>query len=414
MQKAPKIRFDGYTEDWEQRKLSELLSFSNGFNGSKDMYGEGIPYISVMDILNNDVITYDTIQGKVNLDDRVAQRYIVEYGDILFQRSSENIEDAGRSNVYVDTERTAVFGGFVIRGKKVSEYDPIFMKKNLETHEVRNQITSRAQGAQHINVGQETLGSVKAYFPSLNEQKIIGIFFQTLDSIITLHQKECEKMLDFKGYMLSKMFPQNGEKVPEIRFEDFTEDWEQRKLGEISLTFEYGLNAAAKEFDGENKYIRITDINDYTHEFMIDNVTSPDTDLSNAENYKLSVGDILFARTGASVGKSYIYKESDGLVYYAGFLIRARIKDEVNPEFVFQNTLTKDYEKYIAVTSQRSGQPGVNAQEYSEYKIMLPTRAEQDKISDYLRSLDHLITLHQRKRDELVKIKKYMLQNMFV
>lgn len=378
------------------------------------MYGEGIPYISVMDILNNDVITYDTIQGKVNLDDRVAQRYIVEYGDILFQRSSENIEDAGRSNVYVDTERTAVFGGFVIRGKKVSEYDPIFMKKNLETRQVRNQITSRAQGAQHINVGQETLGSVKAYFPSLNEQKIIGIFFQTLDSSITLHQKECEKMLDFKGYMLSKMFPQNGEKVPEIRFEDFTEDWEQRKLGEISLTFEYGLNAAAKEFDGENKYIRITDINDYTHEFMIDNVTSPDTDLSNAENYKLSVGDILFARTGASVGKSYIYKESDGLVYYAGFLIRARIKDEVNPEFVFQNTLTKDYEKYIAVTSQRSGQPGVNAQEYSEYKIMLPTRAEQDKISDYLRSLDHLITLHQRKVEVYKKMKQYMLRNMFV
>ena len=185
-------------------------------------------------------------------------------------------------------------------------------------------------------------------------------------------------------------------------------------MGEISLTFEYGLNAAAKEFDGENKYIRITDINDYTHEFMIDNVTSPDTDLSNAENYKLSVGDILFARTGASVGKSYIYKESDGLVYYAGFLIRARIKDEVNPEFVFQNTLTKDYEKYIAVTSQRSGQPGVNAQEYSEYKIMLPTRAEQDKISDYLRSLDHLITLHQRKVEVYKKMKQYMLRNMFV
>ena len=202
-------------------------------------------------------------------------------------------------------------------------------------------------------------------------------------------------------------------KNPKIRFKGYTDAWEQRKLGEISLSFEYGLNAAAKEFDGENKYIRITDINDYTHEFMIDNVTSPDTNLSNAEKYKLSVGDVLFARTGASVGKSYIYRNSDGLVYYAGFLIRARIKDEVNPEFVFQNTLTKDYEKYIAVTSQRSGQPGVNAQEYSEYKIMLPTRAEQDKISDYLRNLDHLITLHQRKCDETKELKKYMLQKMF-
>lgn len=129
---------------------------------------------------------------------------------------------------------------------------------------------------------------------------------------------------------------------------------------------------------------------------MTDDLTSPNINLSNAGNYKLSRGDILFARTGASVGKSYIYKESDGIVYYAGFLIRARIKEEVNPEFVFQNTLTKDYEKYISVTSQRSGQPGVNAQEYAEYKIMVPNKEEQDKISDYMRKFDNLISLHQR------------------
>lgn len=182
----------------------------------------------------------------------------------------------------------------------------------------------------------------------------------------------------------------------------------------MSSSFEYGLNAAAKEYDGKNKYIRITDIDDSSHEFLTDEVTSPDTDLSIADNYRLSDGDILFARTGASVGKTYIYKDSDGLVYYAGFLIRARIKREYNPEFVFQNTLTADYKKYIAVTSQRSGRPGVNAQEYSEYKIMIPSKAEQDKISTYLRGLDHLITLHQRKCDELKNIKKFMLQNMFV
>lgn len=200
---------------------------------------------------------------------------------------------------------------------------------------------------------------------------------------------------------------------PKIRFKGYTDAWEQRKLSELSDSFEYGLNAAAKEFDGENKYIRITDIDDASHEFNVDDVTSPDIDLANAGNYKLAEGDILFARTGASVGKTYIYKASDGLVYYAGFLIRARIKKEYNPEFVFQNTLTADYEKYIAVTSQRSGQPGVNAQEYSEYKIMVPGKEEQDKISAYLGSLDHLITLHQRKCEEVKKLKKYMLQNMF-
>ena len=201
--------------------------------------------------------------------------------------------------------------------------------------------------------------------------------------------------------------------TPKIRFKGFKDDWEQRKLGDIASSFEYGLNAAAKEYDGENKYIRITDIDDNTHEFLTDSLTSPDIDLTGADNYKLIEGDILFARTGASVGKSYIYRNSDGLVYYAGFLIRARIKEECDAEFVFQNTLTDRYNKYIAVTSQRSGQPGVNAQEYAEFEIKVPKKEEQTKIGTYFRNLDHLITLHQRKCDETKQLKKFMLQKMF-
>ena len=200
---------------------------------------------------------------------------------------------------------------------------------------------------------------------------------------------------------------------PKIRFKGYTDDWEQRKLGEIAFSFEYGLNAAAKEYDGENKYIRITDIDNNTHEFLTYNLTSPDIDLTDAENYKLAEGDILLARTGASVGKSYIYRDSDGLVYYAGFLIRARIREEYDAEFVFQSTLTDKYNKYIAVTSQRSGQPGMNAQEYSEFEIRVPEKEEQTKIGTYFRILDYLITLHQRKCEETKKLKKYMLQKMF-
>ena len=200
---------------------------------------------------------------------------------------------------------------------------------------------------------------------------------------------------------------------PKIRFKGYCNDWERRKLGDIASSFEYGLNAAAKEYDGENKYIRITDIDDNTHKFLTDNLTSPDIDLTGADNYKLTEGDILFARTGASVGKTYIYRNSDGLVYYAGFLIRARIKEEYDAEFVFQNTLTDRYNKYIAVTSQRSGQPGVNAQEYAEFEINVPKKEEQTKIGTYFRNIDHLITLHQRQCENAKKLKKFMLQKMF-
>ena len=203
------------------------------------------------------------------------------------------------------------------------------------------------------------------------------------------------------------------ERTPNIRFKGFTDAWEQRKLDDLAYSFEYGLNAAAKEYDGKNKYIRITDIDDDSHEFVQNEVTSPDADLSQADDYKLSEGDILFARTGASTGKSYIYRNTDGLVYYAGFLIRAKIKEDINPEFVYQNTLTTDYERFIKVTSMRSGQPGVNAHEYSQYEIMVPSKEEQDKISALLRSLDNLITHHQRKCDETKEVKKYMLQKMF-
>ena len=256
--------------------------------------------------------------------------------------------------------------------------------------------------------------SIEIPYTSYEEQKTIGDYLDSLDHLITLHQRKCDETKQLKKFMLQKMFPKNGEKNPEIRFEGFTDDWEQRKFGDIASSFEYGLNVAAKEYDGENKYIRITDIDDNTHEFLTDSLTSPDIDLTGADNYKLIEGDILFARTGASVGKSYIYRNSDGLVYYAGFLIRARIKEECDAEFVFQNTLTDRYNKYIAVTSQRSGQPGVNAQEYAEFEIKVPKKEEQTKIGTYFRNLDHLITLHQRKCEKLKELKKFMLQNMFV
>lgn len=167
-------------------------------------------------------------------------------------------------------------------------------------------------------------------------------------------------------------------------------------MGEISESFEYGLNAAATEYDGKHKYIRITDIDDSTHLFLQDNLTSPDVDFSTVDDYLLQKGDVLFARTGASVGKTYIYRPSDGDLYFAGFLIRAKIKSDYDADFIFQNTLTDNYDSYIRITSQRSGQPGVNAQEYANFALSVPCLAEQKKIGAYFTNLDNLITLHQR------------------
>lgn len=160
--------------------------------------------------------------------------------------------------------------------------------------------------------------------------------------------------------------------------------------------FDYGLNVAATEYDGNNKYIRITDIDDNTRLFNKNSLTSPDTNISCAKEYKLSEGDILFARTGASVGKTYKYRKQDGEVYFAGFLIRASAKPENDIDFVFQNTLSDKYDKFVVLTSMRSGQPGINAKEYKNYLLDVPNLFEQKKIGVFLSSIDNIITLYQR------------------
>ncbi|MDD5942110.1 restriction endonuclease subunit S [Fibrobacter sp.] len=210
-----------------------------------------------------------------------------------------------------------------------------------------------------------------------------------------------------------KTIEQKAKKVPTIRFAGFEDEWVEKKLGDVANSFGYGLNAAAMPYDGINKYLRITDIDDLSREFKKDDLTTPDFDLVKASDYRLDEGDLLFARTGASVGKTFIYKKNDGLVYFAGFLIRTKIKSEYDSKFIFQNTLTNSYDKFVKITSQRSGQPGINAQEYADYSLLMPKLNEQQKIGSFFSNIDSLISLEQKKYDKLTQVKKSMLEKMF-
>ena len=414
--KSPALRFRGYTDDWEQRKLSELTSMHARIGWQNLRTSEFLDSGNYMLItgtdFNDGAINFSTchyVERERYEQDRNIQ---IHNGSILITKDGTLGKVAYVQGLSMPATLNA--GVFNVQIKDANNVDEKYLFQYLKAPFLMDYVDKKATGGTIKHLNQSILVDFPVILPQRSEQTLIGAFFQQLDNLITLHQRKLEKLKLVKKSMLEKMFPKNGSSVPEIRFNGFTDDWEQRKLGELSSSFEYGLNAAAKEYDGENKYIRITDIDDDSREFKQEDITSPDTDLSSTENYKLSEGDILLARTGASVGKSYIYKASDGLVYYAGFLIRARIKTEYNSEFVFQNTLTGDYEKFIKVTSMRSGQPGVNAQEYSQYQIMMPSKPEQDKISDCLRNLDNLITLHQRKVEKLQIMKKSMLEKMFV
>ena len=163
------------------------------------------------------------------------------------------------------------------------------------------------------------------------------------------------------------------------------------------------MNAPSKYFDGVNKYIRITDIDEQTSEYKQDSVVSPDAPLE--DKYIVKDRDILFARTGASTGKTYIYNPLDGKMYYAGFLIRANVKMEDNPKFVFYQTQTHRYKKWVSIMSMRSGQPGINSQEYASYKFWKPCKDEQDKISALISLLDTRIQTQKKIIEDLKKLK---------
>ena len=203
-------------------------------------------------------------------------------------------------------------------------------------------------------------------------------------------------------------------KEPKIRFKGFQGEWEETSLSKLSTNYKYGINAAAIPYDGTNKYLRITDIDENTRMFSQEDLTSPGTDLSCCNEYLLEEGDITIARTGASVGKSYIYHLSDGKVYFAGFLIRTRLNENVDKDYVFYSTLTDKYAKYIRLVSQRSGQPGVNVEELKGYTFNLPCdKAEQQKIASYFQHLDTLIQSTTKKIESLKQVKAASLQSMF-
>ena len=409
-EKKPALRFKGFTDPWEQRKLGEIAVFSKGVGYSKnDLCEEGTPII----LYGRLYTKYETCIFDVDtfVKEKAGSVYS-KGGEVIVPASGETAEDISIASVVV--KPGILLGGDLNIVSPTAEYDSAFLALTISSGATHKYLSSLAQGKSVVHLHNSDIQSVSAKFPTKREQEKIHLIFGKIDTLITLHQRKYEKLVNIKKSMLDKMFPKNGASVPEIRFKGFTDPWEQRKLGELSRSFEYGLNAAAKEYDGQNKYLRITDIDDTSRQFVSADITSPDANLAEADNYRLSDGDVLFARTGASVGKTYLYKKSDGLVYFAGFLIRAKIKESVSAGFIFQNTLTRSYERYIAITSQRSGQPGVNAQEYAEYQLMLPELFEQEKIAKLLEALDTLITLHQRKLEKLQNIKKSCLEKMFV
>ena len=408
--KIPKYRFNEFLDEWVGVRISEVVTFSKGKGISKsDILKNG----KIKCIRYGELYTiYDQIINIVESSTDINSELVYSKGnEVLIPSSGETAIDIATASC-INLEGIALGGDLNIL---TSKQNGNFLAYLISGKSKLN-IARKAQGISVIHLYSKHIGEVNINLPSLPEQQKIADFLSTVDKKIQSLKRKKELLESYKKGVMQKIFPAKGRQEPEIRFKkddgsDYKE-WEESTLGMISNNVMYGIGSSATKFDGVNKYIRITDIDEATNTFKPSPLTSPSGEIE--PKYYLKKGDIVFARTGASVGKTYLYNQSDGKLVFAGFLIKIAVNNAHDSRFVFYQTQTYHYKKWVVVYSVRSGQPGINAEEYKKFKIKLPSKEEQTKIANFLTAIDDKINVVNTQIEKMEEWKKGLLQQMFV
>ena len=395
--KKPKIRFKGYQEDWEQRKLGELGSLKNGMNFSKEAMGIGFPFVNLQNIFGNNVIDVTNL-GKAMASDSQLKDYNLLNGDVLFVRSSVKLEGVGEAALVPQNLENTTYSGFIIRFRDEYGLDNNFKRFLFGIESVRNQIMAQATNSANKNISQTVLENLCLKIPNKSEQEKIGLYFSNLDHLITLHQRKCEETKTLKKYMLQKMFPQNGHSVPEIRFSGFTEDWEQRKLGELG-SLKNGMNFSKEAMGIGFPFVNLQNIfgNNVIDVTNLGKAMASDSQL---KDYNLLNGDVLFVRSSVKlegVGEAALVPQNLENTTYSGFIIRFR--DEYGLDNNFKRFLfgIESVRNQIMAQATNSANKNISQTVLENLCLKIPNKSEQEKIGLYFSNLDHLITLHHRK-----------------
>ena len=363
----------------------------------------GLRHINVINMYELDKIHPEKLTFS-NYDEDAVKKCNVEWGDIFLTRSSLKPEGIAESNVLLDSGRF-VYDDHLIRLKLDKEkYDPFFVKLNLSGSIFKRQFIARAKTTAFTTIGQEDIAECFGLFPEKEEQEKIGTYFSNLDHLITLHQRKCEQTKKLKKYMLQKMFPQNGAKVPEIRFDGFTYDWEQRKLGELGAV--QTCKRIFKEQTSEQGDIPF--FKNGTIGLEPDSYISREVYEEFRRLYPYpEVGDTLISVVG-SIGRTAEYTGKDEY-FQDSNVVWLKTDGSINKKF-----LKISYQVIKWLIEGSTVKHLYNDNILRSEIVMPPSQIEQAKIATTFEALDHLITLHQRQCDELKKMKKYMLQNMFI
>ena len=394
--KVPAIRFAGFTDPWEQRKLGDVTdSFSGGTpDGSHaSYYGGSIPFIRSAEINSDKTELFLTEKG---LDNSSAK--IVERGTVLYALYGATSGEVGIAAIKGAINQ-AILALFPHTGN-----DPLFLASWLRREKARI-VDTYLQGGQG-NLSGSIVKELSFALPQQKEQQVIGSFFSHLDNLITLHQRKYDKLVVFKKSMLEKMFPKDGESVPEIRFAGFTDPWEQRKLGDVTDSFSGGTpdGSHASYYGGSIPFIRSAEINsDKTELFLTEK------GLDNSSAKIVERGTVLYALYGATSGEVGI-AAIKGAINQA---ILALFPHTGNDPLFLASWLRREKAR-IVDTYLQGGQGNLSGSIVKELSFALPQQKEQQVIGSFFSHLDNLITLHQRKLELLRNIKKSLLDKMFV
>ena len=397
---VPNLRFPEFEGEWEEHYLSDYLDFKNGLNPKPERFGKGIRFISVMDILNNAVITNDCIRASVDVSEEELLSFCVENGDILFQRSSETLEDVGRANVYMDN-KPAVFGGFVIRGKKKAEYDPLFFRYLLASPFARKKIIPMGAGAQHFNIGQEGLNKVKLHFALLDEQKKIARLLSLLDERIATQNKIIEDLKKLK-YAISKYL---------FERKDLFEN--KIKLSKVAeLKNGYAFQSSKYNALGKWKILTIANVagERYVKTNECNSIIEIPYDIQ--KHQKLEANDILISLTG-NVGRVSLCTEGFFLLNQRVGLLQLKISE--NREFIYQVLSFHKFEESMIACAQGAAQMNIGKGDVENYILPYSFNKENiNSVASVLKNYDKYIINEINMLSMLHSQKQYLLRQMFI
>ena len=374
---VPHLRFPEFTEEWEEHALAEYLDFKNGLNPDVKRIGRGLPFISVMDILADGTINYDSIRGKVEATEREIENFSVEKGDILFQRSSETLEDVGRANVYMDN-RTAVYGGFVIRGRKIGDYNPLFFKYLLSTPLARKRTCRMGAGAQHFNIGQDGLSKISLCFPLMEEQNKIARLLSLIDERIATQNKIIEKLQSLiKGLRVCCM-QRNGS--DNVYLSEIAQIYQPQTISSAELTEDGFLVYGANGIIGKYK--------DYNHK----------------------TEQICITCRGNTCGMVNYTKPMSWITGNAMVINTDKYQDKVYKKYLYHYLSAYNFNSIIS----GSGQPQIVRTPLEKLKITLPTISEQKQKAMILDKVQDKIEINHNVLNLYILQKQYLLRQMFI